>query len=513
MKLIKIGSSQACQIVLNNKHVSSLHAELTLLDDGHIILEDKNSLNGTFVNGKRIDPSREITIQRGDRVMFADEQLVWARVPVTEKLSNYQAVYNIGSNYRNDIILNNQTVSNYHASLRIDKKGKVYIHDNGSTNGTKVNGVNIAKDKDTLIKKGDIVTCSTEDITDHIQQFFPSKKWKKLALGATGIAAAALLVFGATKLIGSKVPSSSVVRTAVVYVHTTFHPTVTFESNPMPGYWDGEVKFGEIPVMATAFFLDSEGRMGTNRHVAAPWESLNQEEQDRIRQNIEDNLPKSNSLKDIDEFLNTSIFAQSVLNYALAKCNNNRQRFVQLVINVTSRLRKTPYKVTGVIDDIKVGYPGKFYTHVDEFQRCNVLQISDTPDIDLAILQLNDKKTPEHVKFLFKPKDFFTGTLKPLKDRLFTIGYPAGIIWGLDEKNKSLEPSQRETKSSKEPGKYDFELQTNSVSGSSGSPVYNKKGQLVGVLYAGYSIAGGSTKAVHAKFLKKMYEKEMDPTK
>lgn len=513
MKLIKIGSSQACQIVLNSKHVSSLHAELTLLDDGQIILEDKNSLNGTYVNGKKIDPAREINIQRGDRVSFADEQLVWARVPVAEKLSNYQAVYNIGSNYRNDIILNNQTVSNYHASLRVDKKGKVYIHDNGSTNGTKVNGVNIAKDKDVLIKKGDIVACSTEDITSQIQQFFPSKKWKKVALGVAGVAAAALLVFGVIKLCGSKGPSSSDVRTGVVYVHTTFHPTVTFESNPMPGYWDSEVEFAEIPIQATAFFLDSEGRLATNRHVAAPWESLNEEEQNKIRQNIEDNLPKSNSINDINEFLQSSIFAQPVLNYALAKCNNNRQRFIQLVINATSRLRKTPYKVTGKIDDIKVGYAGKNYTHLDEFQRCTVLQVSESPDVDLAILQLNDKKTPADVKFLFKPDNFYTDNLKPLKDRLVVIGYPAGIFWGLDEKNKSLEPEQKETKCSKQPSKYDFELQTISVGGSSGSPVYNKKGQLVGVIYASNSIAGGSTKAVQAKFLKVMYQKELDPTK
>ena len=46
--------------------------------------------------------------------------------------------------------------------------------------------------------------------------------------------------------------------------------------------------------------------------------------------------------------------------------------------------------------------------------------------------------------------------------------------------------------------------------GSPGSPIFNEKGQLVGVLFGGYSIAGGSTKAVHAKFLKKMYDDEIN---
>ena len=86
----------------------------------------------------------------------------------------------------------------------------------------------------------------------------------------------------------------------------------------------------------------------------------------------------------------------------------------------------------------------------------------------------------------------------------------AGIIWGLDDNSKSLEPTIRETKCSKEPSKYDFEFQANSVAGSSGSPVYNKKGQLVGILYGSYSIAGGATKAIHAKFLKKLYEEEVN---
>ena len=130
--------------------------------------------------------------------------------------------------------------------------------------------------------------------------------------------------------------------------------------------------------------------------------------------------------------------------------------------------------------------------------------------IELAILQLNNKTTPKDIQFIFDPANFFEERLEPLKDQLVTIGYPAGIAWAQDENTKSLEPNIRETKCSKEPGKYDFEFQANSVGGSSGSPVFNDKGQLVGVLYGGYAVAGGSTKAVHAKFLKKMYDEEVN---
>ena len=98
MKLIRIGNSQSCDLKLDSEYVSSLHAEMTILDDGQIILEDKNSRNGTTVGNKKLEPGKEVTVQRGDMITFADTPLVWARIPAAEKLANYKAVFNIGSN-------------------------------------------------------------------------------------------------------------------------------------------------------------------------------------------------------------------------------------------------------------------------------------------------------------------------------------------------------------------------------------------------------------------------------
>lgn len=516
MKLLKIGSSQSCDIVLNSQYVSSLHAEMTILDDGKIILEDKNSKNGTVVGNKKIEPGQEVTIQRGDRVNFADEALVWARVPAAEKLTAYKAVYNIGSNFRNEIILNSPAVSRFHASLRIGKDGKAYIRDNGSRNGTMVNGIKIAPNKDVRIKKGDNILCGTEDITDQITPLIPGGSAGKIA-GIIGglVALAAIIVAGILYLPGLLNPKTDEpsdidpqqYRPAVVYVRASYHYVIEFEDNPMPGQWDGQLSFNDqIYYQATAFFLDSLGRMGTNRHVAAPWEYVTKEDEDKIRQDIEDLLPRSREDSEINKFIETG-FGQKVLNYAYNK-SITREAFVKKVYDICDRIRKSHYTISGTLNFITLGYPGNYYTHEDEFQRCNVLKISDNKDIDLAILQLNNKKTPKEIAYLFNPENTFTDRLDPLKDQLYVIGYPAGITWGMDDKSKSLEPTIRETKCSKEPGKYDFEFQANAVGGSSGSPVFNTKGQPVGVLWGGSSIAGAATKAVHAKFLKKMYEEE-----
>ena len=65
MKLLKIGSSSSSNIVLNSEFVSSHHAEILLLDSGEIILEDKNSTNGTFVGGKKLLPTRKLPFNGG----------------------------------------------------------------------------------------------------------------------------------------------------------------------------------------------------------------------------------------------------------------------------------------------------------------------------------------------------------------------------------------------------------------------------------------------------------------
>ena len=517
MKLVRIGSASTCDIVLKSDYVSSLHAELTILDDGTLILEDKNSKNGTKVGNETLTPGKEVTVQRGDLITFADKTLTWTMVPKAENLKGYKAVYNIGSNYRNEIILNGQAVSRYHASLRI-KDGKAFIHDNGSRNGTMLNGVKVEKDKDIRIKRGDNVVCGTEDITEQIAGLIPGNPiGRVLGIGAGIVAAAAVvaLIIWPPKPKPGKEVDPSVFRPATVYVTAAFHYVVKFDDNPMPDMWHGTVpiyqkvdEYGNkysFGYQATAFFLDSLGRMGTNRHVALPWEDIDKEDENQIRKYIEEILNPQN----MDYLLKRTELGDTILKRA-EKESWNDVMYVENVMKITDRLRKARYNISGVIDYISVGYPGRYYTHEDEYQRCNVLRVSDTGDIDLAILQLNDKKTPDDIKVVFRPDRFYTGRLEPLKDALYTIGYPAGKYWAQDDKTKSMEPSIRETKCSKEPGRYDFEFQANSIGGSSGSPVFNKYGELVGVLYGGYSLAGGATKAVHAKYLKQMYDAEVN---
>jgi pSer/pThr/pTyr-binding forkhead associated (FHA) protein len=52
---IRIGRESAiCEIVLENPKVSRLHAEVVSID-GRVMLIDRNSSNGTYVNDQKID--------------------------------------------------------------------------------------------------------------------------------------------------------------------------------------------------------------------------------------------------------------------------------------------------------------------------------------------------------------------------------------------------------------------------------------------------------------------------
>ena len=75
MRLIKIGRDASCDIVLYSDKVSSLHAELTLMNSGDILLEDKGSHNGTFIQNQAIKPGKPVNVRRGDAIRFADVEL------------------------------------------------------------------------------------------------------------------------------------------------------------------------------------------------------------------------------------------------------------------------------------------------------------------------------------------------------------------------------------------------------------------------------------------------------
>lgn len=507
MELIKIGSSPSCDIVLNSPFVSALHAELTLLDTGEIVIEDK-SKNGTYVGNKKLEAYTEVTIKRGDFVRLADTDLPWAKIPII-KPGKFDKIVNIGSSFRNDICINSGTVSRYHAILKI-KGRKAYIYDNRSQNGTMVNGVKIAPKKDVRIKKGDNIICADEDITELISEYIPNSLMEKIAIPVAAVAALLILTFGLASFIKGQDSPKDFISTTV-YIHSAYHYNVTVAGIKFR-YPTEEDQF--YYTSGTGFFVDREGRIGTVRHVAVPWDkAYSPEKRDEAEMAIREYLHSQIKVVNVNDRQSYDLLRSTYIGSMLVdECNS----LPQLNATLSMILSSTP-EIDGEMDFLAVGYEGQSYQSISEFEKCMLVAESGDAEKDVALLQLNKKQTPNFIKKVIDLSGVNDQLLEPMKDDLYTIGYPHGLLWNLDMKDNTLNPSIRNTKCSKTPTKYNFEFQASSVGGASGSPVFlldgkfNKKCRLVGILSAGRSSEAGPTLATHAYFLRKLYEENIRP--
>lgn len=68
-----IGRGDGCQVLLDSRSVSRLHALIQRKDSGEFQLVDLGSRNGSFINGKRV--SVPVALHDQDRLVFGDQEL------------------------------------------------------------------------------------------------------------------------------------------------------------------------------------------------------------------------------------------------------------------------------------------------------------------------------------------------------------------------------------------------------------------------------------------------------
>ena len=71
---ISIGRASDCSIPIKDRYLSRRHAEI-ISSDGHWILKDLGSANGTYLNGSRVE--RELRLHAGDRIRLGDTEIVF----------------------------------------------------------------------------------------------------------------------------------------------------------------------------------------------------------------------------------------------------------------------------------------------------------------------------------------------------------------------------------------------------------------------------------------------------
>lgn len=515
MRLLKIGRDPACDIVINSPEVSALHAELTLLNNGDILLEDKHSLNGTFVMNRPVKPGSHVNVKRGDYIRFGNgnADLIWDQVPTPEDLSKYKSIHSIGSSMLNDIQVGGNTVSRYHATLKVDKKGNAWLEDH-SKNGTTVNGQKVSHGQTVKVKRGDAVAVGGVPVS--ISSFIPSNNTPLII----GIAAAVVIllvgVWAAFKFINWSTVNPSTTQalenaSACVYGGYIYEITVDddpFKSNvkEWPQKWYAGIYNGQFVVTdkpeylkpftytGTAFFISENGEMGTNRHVAVPWEYRTSDIEEEIRQQMKIIRNNHQIIQTID----------------LMKTYNLEN---PLVLDAwKERFQNSPITISGQLSYFGIGLTGSKINNQLDLQQAQVIAESGDPKKDVALIRLNSRKTPEHLVKMGAIYDLSKARtderqLQPQEENLVVVGYPGGeTINNESFDGKELRPTIHKTSLSKVPDDNAMQIQTVGIGGQSGSPVSDSKHRLVGVLCSGFNNTE-VTFACNIKHLIELYEK------
>lgn len=533
MRLLKIGSSPDCDIVLNSKRVSALHAELIMLNNGDILLEDKGSTNGTFVNNQPIKQGASVPVRRGDLIRFGDMELQWAMVPQPTDNSMFKKIYGIGSNMRyNDIQVTGNTVSRFHATLKIDKQGRAFIEDH-SMNGTSINGKRIASHQNVRVKRGDDVVVGGVPVD--LKPFIKRDIWSTIIKIGGGLAAAAAVV---ALLMMIVVPNDNSgcsgkmdlndYASSVVYVRTYYHYTVKIKGDPFVSLcrdynipYPSEYRIGcdskgnmgiiadDSPYMlfghgATAFFVSQDGKMITNRHVTAPWKSDNNETA-LIKADIKRIMKKMQD-ESVDDYLSNS--SKTFVTMAMKKLENKGidPKVLEEYFGVYLKCTVEDNDISGKLDYIAIGYPNRRYSNLDEFERCTAIGEAQDENSDIALLQLNSLSTPPTVKRIFDLNKSILNpkSIEPLKERYYYIGYPAGVEFNIRE--DGLKPQFKEVLVSRTPERYTIDLQGEVIGGASGSPVFDKRGRLIGVISSSYIIGSTMGRCERIKYAKELFD-------
>ncbi len=488
MKLLVIGNNSNCHIRFNSPFVSGYHAELLLLDNGEILLTDKGSRNGTYLNDQRLQPNKDIPVKRGDVIRFADQLLDWQNVPSIPMpdFSKVKEMRGIGTNFRNKHQLQGEKVSRFHATLIKKNDKKWYIQDH-STNGTTVNGKAIPSNLDIKLKKGDKILCAGVPVPDPYDGKNPGIDYRKLLT----ILLVILLVGGACVGIysfrgcdGNKSLSkqmtdneiytkyrNSTVLLIGFYYYRVSAGNLDLGKLDLPTeviLSDGKLKAvnGRRSNMnmytGTGFFVSEDGKIVTNLHIARPW--LFEKELSLIS----------------DQY---KMFMASV-----ASENPALNAFTAQI------------KVEGVLDYIGM-IPNGAYFSDDNLKQCREYAVHENTEKDVAILQLETMKLPENGSIVDLSQAVVNDAEITVGSHIYTIGFPFGLSLQDLKSPKGIQLLGHGGNITQESTKYSFGFDAASYGGASGSPIFNEKGQLIGILNSGVSKSQGFNYAIKASYV------------
>lgn len=165
---VVVGRDSSNQIQLPIDFISKQHVQLVFDSNSNLFVIDLDSSNGTFLNDQRITSGVPYQVRNSDKLRLANQNGVFLvnnpddypighflhdknietrnnfkQTNILEKFKNKNKI-SIGRNEENDVILAHSSISRVHASIEKRSDSEFIITDEGSTNGTFVNGKKIS---------------------------------------------------------------------------------------------------------------------------------------------------------------------------------------------------------------------------------------------------------------------------------------------------------------------------------------------------------------------------------
>lgn len=264
--------------------------------------------------------------------------------------------------------------------------------------------------------------------------------------------------------------------------------------NDIPVFYEDEqeaidnagVSFG------TGFFISEKGEIATNRHVVYPSKE-NEMVGEKINDYLEDlryKVKKAINEKQTEQSKLVDLWSEyyDYLDYeSKVKIKDEYSTKENDVLELEQLLGKLDFNPNNTITELKrvflgIAFDDTHVTSTSDFKECVAIKKADDEKVDLAIIQLKDKTTPQRITNIFSLNNQKAIEKLKLNDNVYMIGFNQGIY--LAKTDNGIKSQFTQGTITQDPDMHRILYSIPTLPGSSGSPIIDKWGNLVAINFA-----------------------------